>query len=584
MTTNDARNRLHDSTFAIGAFRRRAAIKALAGSPDPADAVALAEALGKGHPNADRISEVLLQLSAERDAEKVKALWLDWARSPTVPVAAVLARLGWPAAHPVDVGTARAILGAGRGDSAAPIRQAMMAFVPMLKGLAIAPDPQGALVLAEILGKSHPNAEQISEALLQLSAERDAEKVKALWLDWARSPTVPVAAVLARLGWPAGQGVDTKIARDILGVAQLDAAPELPRAVAAFARTLPVGDEAVNDAIYAAWVRAQSAELEKLIAEQGRQPGSPVLEALHALVTGRLERYAALNDGDAMLFVQAFALAPEAFRERVQRSVARSEDRHLALAYRRALSGSGSVDADSRLDNLKRVGDEDGLFEALRSLRLAEVLDLCERWAGSAARPTGTQQRAAVERAVTAWRGLGEFKVEPGPRLPDGLVDIFDWWRSQKPCDAELRADLGAPDPFQTARGLYLGHERGLVDGARIAAASNSEHWPERLIARLLDPALLAQAKEDHVLWVSACAGDASLLNAAIGGTPEDYARHTDLLGKARGPAAARSRGLLEILCGFQGVFIASIPTVDEVAESPDPRVPGIENAPAGEF
>lgn len=477
MTTNDARSRLHDSTFAIGAFRRRAAIKALAESPDPADAVALAEALGKGHPNADRISEVLLQFSAERDAEKVKALWLAWARSPTDGVAAVLARLGWPVAHTVD----------------------------------------------------------------------------------------------------------TRLARDILGVATLDAAQELQRATAVFARALPVADEATNDAIYAAWIRAQSAELEKLITEQGRQPGSPVLEALHALVTGRLERYAALKDDDGMLVVQAFAMAPEPFRERLARAVAASPDRRLKEAYRRAVSGAG-VTAGGQVDNLKLVGDEDGLFEAVRSLRLSETLELCERWGSVTARPAGAQQRAVVDRAVTAWRALGDFKVEPGPKLPDGLVDIFDWWRSQKPSDADLRADLTAPDPFQKARGLYLGHERGLIDGARIAAAGNSEHWPERLIARLVDPALLAQAKEDHVLWVSACAGDASLLDAPIGGTPEDYARHTDLLGKARGPAAARSKALLDILCAFQGAFVASGITVDESAEATDGNAIEIEDAPEGEF
>lgn len=477
MTTSDDRRRLYDTTFAIGVFRRRAAIKALAESPDPAATVALAEALANGHSNAERISEVLSQLSAERDADKVKALWMDWVRSPTAPVARVLARLGWPTAHVADA----------------------------------------------------------------------------------------------------------RLSRDILGVTDPGVPPQVQRAVAAFARDLQVGDEAANDVIYGAWIRAQSAELEKLITEQGRQPGSPALEALHALVTGQLERYAALKDDDGMLLVQAFAMAPEGFRERLARTVAASPDRRIKEAYRRAVTGAG-VTAGVRLDHLKLVGDEDGLFEAVRSLRLAEVLDLCERWAAVAARPAGAQQRAAVDKAVTAWRGLGEFKVEPGPRLPDGLVDIFDWWRSQKPSDAELRADLGAPDPFQRARGLYLGHERGLVDGARIAAAGNSEHWPERLIARLVDPALLAQAKEDHVLWVSACAGDASLLNAAIGGTPEDYARHTDLLGKARGPAAARSRGLLEILCGFQGVFVASEITVDECVEATDPGAVVIEDAPDGEF
>ena len=572
MTNGDAKKQLYDTTFAIGTFRRRAAIKALLESPDPASVLTLAEALVKGHPDSAKIEAMLLQLSAERDAEKVKALWLDWARSPTESVAAVLARLGWPTSRAVDAPTARLVLGAASAHpSLAATRQAVSAFTPMLKELVMMPDEQGMLALAQILGKGHPNAEQLSEALLQLSAERDAEKVKALWLDWARSPTESVAAVLARLGWPTSQSVDGQVTRDILGLMNPGVEAGILGTVVAFARALPLGDEAANDAIYATWVRAQSPELEELIADQGRQCGSPALETLYSLVTSRFERYAALKDDDTMLFVQAFAMAPEPFRARLAPAVAASPDRRLKEAYRRAMSSAG-VDAASQLDNLKLVGDEDGLFETLRSLRLAEGLELCERWAGIAARPSGAQQRAAVERAVTAWRSLGDFKVEPGPKLPDGLVDIFDWWRSQKPSDAKLRADLDAPDPFRKARGLYLGHGRGLVDSARIAAAGNSEHWPERLVARLVDPVLAAQVKEDHVLWVSTCAGDAALLNALlnaeIGGTPEDYARHTGLLAIAHGTAATPIGGLLEILCGFQAVFVAGEITVDDSAEA----------------
>ncbi len=60
---------------------------------------------------------------------------------------------------------------------------------------------------------------------------------------------------------------------------------------------------------------------------------------------------------------------------------------------------------------------------------------------------------------------MGKFQVEPGPELPKGLVDIFEYWRRQPPSDADLRADLQADDPFRKARGLYLGHGRGLVEG-----------------------------------------------------------------------------------------------------------------------
>jgi hypothetical protein len=164
------------------------------------------------------------------------------------------------------------------------------------------------------------------------------------------------------------------------------------------------------------------------------------------------------------------------------------------------------------------------------------------------------------------------------------MVDIFDLWRAEKPSDADLRADLDGDEPFRKARGLYLGHERGLVEAKRLADAARSDHWPERLIARLVDPAALAGAKEDHVLWVNACAGDAGLLRAPIGGSPEDYARHSANLKQASGAAAGRTQALLTILCTFQGVFVAGGITLDETGEATDRRAVELEEAGDVEF
>lgn len=452
-----------------------------------------------------------------------------------------------------------------------------------IRELAETPDPAGVLVLAEALGKNHSNAEAILPLLQGLSPERDADKVTALWRAWAAQPQPALAGVLAKLGWPPGRAVEPATARAVLAGATDGASPEILQAVTVFARSLPVADETVNDAVYGAWLRSRSEALERLIAEQGRQPGSPALEALHALVTGQMERYVALRDEDGSLLSQAFAMAPEPFRERIAHAVAGSPDRRLKEAYRRALAGGGVDDARS-VDSLKRVGDEDGLFEKTRSLRLGAVLDLCERWAGSDARPSGSEQRKVVDRAVTAYRSLGQFKVEPGPELPKGLVDLFEYWRREKPADADLRGDLQADDPFRKARGLHLGHERGLVDRQHLAMAANSEHWPERLVARLIDPATLAETREDHVLWVSACAGDGAMLQTPIGGTPEDYARHSSLLAKVRGAAAARTRALLEIVCVFQGAFVASGVTIDETAEATERTAVEVEDAGPVEF
>ena len=617
MTVEEDRRKLHDDTFLLGRLRRRSAIRELSASPDTASATVLAEALGKGHPDAARIDAALRQLSAERDTGKVLALWEHWAQVPNAPVASILAHLGWPSGQAVQAGTVRDILATANpiaNQGTAP--EILRAITVFARSLPVADEeindalcdawvrsqsaelgqliieqgrqpgsPASVTTLAEALGKGHSDAARIDAVLRQLSAKRDTGNVLALWEYWAQTPTVPVASILSYLGWPAGCAAQPKITRDILAAAHPAAnqgsAPEILKTVAVFAHSLPEADEGINDTIYGAWVRSQSDDLEQLIAEQERQPGNPALEALHALVAGRPKRYEALHDENGHLLIQAYAMAPEPLRERLARAVAASHDRRIKAAYREALAGSGA-DAASSVDNLRLVADEDGLFESCRSLRLMQVLDLCERWAGIPARPSGASQRAAVDRAVAAYRRLQDVKAESGPALPAGLVDIFDWWRAQEPGDAQLRSDLDAEDPFVKARGLYLGHKRGIVDASRVAVAAASEHWPERLMARLVDPAFCAQPGEDHVFWATACAGDATLLNAPVGGTPEEYARHTALL--AAGQADARNLGLLEILCAFQEVFVGAGITVDAGAEAADRHAIEVEDAPDEAF
>ncbi|WP_435626915.1 hypothetical protein [Candidatus Ferrigenium straubiae] len=605
MTLEEERRKLHDGTFLLGRFRRLSAIRELTASSDPASAVVLAEALIRGHPDTARIDAALRQLSAERDTAKVRALWELWAQVPNAPVASILVHLGWPSDRGVQAETVRDILAAAHQDAAPEILRAVAVFA---RSLPLAEDqindvlcgawvrsrsvelgqliveqgrqpgtPAAAIALAQALDSNHPDAARIDAVLRQLTAEHDTGKVLALWGHWAQAPTVRVAAILAHLGWPPSCAAQARTTRDILAAAHQDAAPEILQAVTLFARSLTVTDEEINDAIYAAWVRSQSGDLEQLITEQERQPGNPVLEALHALVAGRLQRYAALHDESGHLLIQSYAMAPEPLRERLARAVAASHDRRIKAAYREALAGSGA-DATRSVDNLRLVADEDGLFESCRSLRLMQVLDLCERWSDIAARPGGVSQRAAVDRAVAAYRRLKGIKAESGPALPPGMLDIFDGWRVQEPDDAQLRSDLEADDPFVKARGLYLGYKRGIADASRIAAAAASAHWPERLIARLVDLAFCAQPGEDHVFWASAFACDAALLNAPVGGTPEEYARHTALL--AAGKLDVRNLGLLEILCAFQEVFVGAGITVDTGAEATDHHAIEVEDAP----
>jgi len=99
-------------------------------------------------------------------------------------------------------------------------------------------------------------------------------------------------------------------------------------------------------------------------------------------------------------------------------------DRGLLENYRRALS-SVTADAARNVENLKLVGDEDGLFEVTRSLRLLEVLDLCERWSasgGPARRHSAARRRRAGARCASH---SGTFKVEHRCAIArSGLVDI----------------------------------------------------------------------------------------------------------------------------------------------------------------
>lgn len=74
------------------------------------------------------------------------------------------------------------------------------------------------------------------------------------------------------------------------------------------------------------------------------------------------------------------------------------------------------------------------------------------------------------------------------------------------------------------------------------------------------------------------------MLQTPIGGTPEDYARHSSLLEKARGAAAARTQALLEILCAFQGAFVASGISIDETAEATESTAVVVEDAGHVEF
>jgi len=349
--------------------------------------------------------------------------------------------------------------------------------------------------LISALNQNHPDTGAILGGFKKLNSQTQADKVAWLWAGFAQTPRTDLAQILSKLGWPQSRKADNKTQRAVLAAAN-NKDTQLLQASQVFAKAIPANDETGNDEIYKAWLRTQDQGLEKIITDQKRHPSDPVLEALHALATGAMQRYQNLQDRDGLLLVKAYALAPPAFRDRIGRTVANSTDRDLKQAYRRAMSGEGLTN-EQRISNLIAVNDHEGLFELSRNLLLSEVLVICEHWTKQPPQFEQTSQKAVCERAIKAYQTLGTFQIEAGPKLPDGLEDIFAYWRRQNPSDADLKNDLKDEDPFLQARGLYLGYERNLVDPAAVAAAANNDHWPLRMTARLLDPALMQKAAND---------------------------------------------------------------------------------------
>ncbi len=532
-------------------------------------------------------------------------MWQAFAAAPHPALGALLTELGWPPGRELPAAMAIRVLGAADKGAAPELIEAAVRFareLPIhdetlndaicsawarsgsarLEPIALDErrpvDVSGLVAIGQALGAGGRDDTAVAALLRRLDVPGSEDRIEALWTRLALDPSPVLGAVLAKLGWPAGRPVPPTVARGVLGLAVEGADARVLDAVVVLARVLPSDDEAANDVLYGAWVRSQSDELEQLIVEQDRQCANPAFEALIALVTGRLERYSTLGDHDGAFLMQAFALAPEPFRRRLAQTVAASPDRAIKEAYRRALQ-SGGIEPAQAAENLKLVGDEDGLFEQTRHLSLIEVLSLCERWASIAARPTQPKYGAAVDEAVDIYRELGGLEPEPAPELPEGMMDLFDYWEAEEPDDTVLRADLEEDDPFYQARALYLGQKRGLVDADRIARAARSADWPARLVGRLLDPQAAIQAGEDHVLWVNACAVDGPLLTTVVGDSPEEFDRNMAKLKTGSGPLDPRTEALLRILCAFQRVFVAGGITVDDTAAAVDARAIEVEDA-----
>lgn len=204
--------------------------------------------------------------------------------------------------------------------------------------------------------------------------------------------------------------------------------------------------------------------------------------------------------------------------------------------------------------------NEDGLFEEARQMTFIGVLNLCQRWAKNQWIPDDPRRANVVKTAVERFRQIEKIEVTEGPRVPAGTEDLFLYWEKQNTSEKELKQGLSHPDPFVRMRSLYLGHQKDMVDEARLNQAAKSEDWPERLVSRMIDPAITPDKKRDHVEWVNVCAGmNAELIKARIDCTPEEYSRYNEMLAtlSTGGAAMTRLKMRLEILLAFQGYFMA---------------------------
>ncbi|MBN1930466.1 MAG: hypothetical protein JW786_02515 [Desulfobacterales bacterium] len=371
---------------------------------------------------------------------------------------------------------------------------------------------------------------------------------------------------LLKIGREKELGTDIRHLREISGFLD-DVDDDVRQAVNRYFHFLPDRPD-INEEIYNIWIRTESKDLLEVIKEKKRQPIAPEKEALFCLVAGRVEQYHNLEDKDGVLFQQAYIMASESFRKRINETVVRTADNVLTEKYRKALLHRGDIDPEVYYETLKQANDEEGLFEAAGKMDIMGLLDLCERWDHSDWRPKNVRRRDIVETAVKAFKKVGQLTFETDAKLPSGLTDLFTFWENQNPGDKDLREGLSSKDPFIQARSIYMGHRKGLMDDSTINGLEKGGDWPIRMVGKMLFPEKLNPEDKDHVQWLNLLTGiDAEILSAKVACTPDVYKRHTMML-KERGAGgdkiSARRWALLTILHSFQTEWVGSAITLED--------------------
>lgn len=429
-----------------------------------------------------------------------------------------------------------------------------------LKELAASADPQAAQILAAAVDAKHRLTGKI---VPMLAATTQPPWIDALCGIWAKQRQDWLGKMIRSNKWiGATPGVDSlcylktgqqeRLPIDAPTIAAIlpalsDPDADVRAGVAAYATRLP-DDARSNDALYDAWIRTRSKEIRDVITGQKRLPSSVAKETLLRLSMGDVDGYLALDDENGQIFREAWGLAPDPLRQLVVQTVTRSGNSRLIDAYTRALGsggdGGGGADLAITLEARKTAGDEDGLLDACRPLKILDMLDQCGRWAETGRLPADPSRKRAVENAIAAWREVGKIEFEDTPTLPDGLTDFFE---------AELDSTLDSPDPLMRLHAAVSG--KGQSAPPKFI---KSDAWPDRLAARLLDPALAGAT--DHVEWSSLTGGiiSTAVFATTAEGTPAEHEtllRLREATAKRSDRPAAINRGLAGVMLAFQSHF-----------------------------
>ncbi len=571
LSIQEARKQLDDKGFFLGGSRRRAAVKSLIANGGYEAAEALVSAVDAGSSGA---GEVRAALAKEASAPLIENLWRIWGTRRQEWLGSSLKSLRSPFAGSDQAlrVLSRLKLGGGgltSGDAAVGA------------GFLLDQDSDVRVGLRGFVGSLDEAARRAWAGALPI--ERGVALAVAEYLTPPGTPIAAAGSVYAdrviaagpdftsAFALKAGLGVRLKPSRaTAIEVLRLrsDADPGLAAAATRWIGALP-NDQQVNDVIVDEWLRSSDQALFEILRDQRRLSSDGGKEALLLLLWGDVKAYQALGDAEGRLLAEALAIVDAGGRERIVETLQKGRDAALADQLRRASMRVQGMDAGLGLRALLASGDEDRIVDAAREMKGRDLFDLVRRWSETGRRPKDPKKRAAVDQAVAALKNLPKIEVEPAPKLPDGLDDLLEVWAKHKASDAELQQDSQHPDPLVRARALFVGVRSGKVDQAVLKAKASSEDWLERFVAALNgahpDP------KNDHVYWITVCAGDDSGSgDAVVACGPDEFGRSQARLSELRQKATPLARvwaGELEALQALRALEMTTITvTADDAA------------------